>query len=230
MHDSFVPGRRLRYPLPDELTWLMNEAELVGEGERDAHTVARHASLLGMMLIGSAYQKDLHEPVDVQEHSYADVRDNLAARNHNLPDGGDKYLQVTTNASVAILGGLFGDFNSKEERVRRCGPYDQPTVGWGHDVHKIRRLSILKSDIHVTTFARPDLIKAARDIENPLKGYIHCVFDSPNFFRQSMRGTQYFGRMHRETIFSIPLTGYIDLPIDIIPTELTPDDIADLAR
>jgi hypothetical protein len=209
----------------------MDAAQLVGEGERDAYSIARYASVLGMMLIGTAYPKDVHEPVDAQEHSYADVREGLAVRAHGLPDDGSKFLQVTTNAHVAILGGLFGDFNSKEERMRRCGPYDQQTVGWGHDMHKIKRLALFPSEIiQVTTFARPDLIKAARDIDNPLTGYIHCVFDSPNFFRQSMRATQYFGRMHRETIFSIPLTGYLDLPIDIIPSELTSDDIADLAR
>lgn len=228
MHE--YSDHRVRYPTSDELAWLMSEAQLVEEGMRDAYTIARYASLLGMMLIGTAYPKDVHKPVDVNEHSYADVRDNLAPRGHGLPDDGSKFLQVTTNAHVAILGGLFGDLNSKEERMRRCGPYDEPTVGWGHDMHKTKKLSLYPSDIHVTTFGRSDLIKAAENVENPLTGYIHCVFDSPNFFRQIVRGTQYFGKMHRETIFSIPLVGYLDLPIDIIPTELTPDDIADLAR
>lgn len=230
MHDSFVTRQKVRHPYPEEVTWLMREAQLVEQGERDAYTVARYASLLGMMLIGTAYQKDVHEPVDVSEHVYADVREGLALKGHGLPDDGSKFLQVTTNAHVAILGGLFGDFNSKEERQRRCGPYDQPTVGWGHDMHKIKKYSLMRSDIHVTTFARPDLIKAARDVDNPLTGYIHCVFDSPNLQRQSVRGTQHFGPIYRETIFSIPLTGYIDLPIDIIPSGLTPDDIEDLAR
>lgn len=229
MYDSFVTRRRLRHPNPEGVEWLINEAQLVEQGERDAYTIARYASLMGMMLIGTAYQKDVHEPVDVSEHVYADVREGLTPKGHGLPDG-NRFLQVTTNAHVAILGGLFGDFNSKEERQRRCGPYDNPTVGWGHDMHKIKKFSLMPSDIQVTTFARPDLIKAARDVDNPLTGYIHCVFDSPNFHRQSLRGTQYFGALHRETIFSIPLIGYIDLPTDIIPSELTPDDIVDLAR
>lgn len=228
MHE--YPDHRVRYPTSDQLSWLMDEAQLVEEGAQDAYTVARYASLLGMMLIGTAYQKDVHEPVDASEHSYRDVRNGLTTMNHGLPDTKAKYLQVTTNAHVAILGGLFGDFNSREERMRRCGPYDQPTVGWGHDMHKIKKHSVVPGDIHVTTFGRPNLIKAARSVDNPLTGYIHCVFDSPNFFRQLVRGTQYFGRMHRETIFSIPLVGYIDLPIDIISTELTQDDVADLAR
>lgn len=220
----------MRHPRADELTWLMDEAQLVGEGERDAYTIARHASLLGMMLIGTAYEKDVHEPVDAREHAYFDVRNGQTAKSHGLPDDEGKYLQVTTNAHVAILGGLFGDFNSKEERLRRCGPYDRSTVGWGHDMHKIKASSLFLGDIHVTTFAQPDLIKAARSVDNPLTGYIHCVFDSPNLFRQSVRGTQHFGKIYRETIFSIPLTGYLDLPIDIISSELTPDDVADLAR
>lgn len=195
-------------------------AEEVAQQKLSARQLARWAAADGFLLIGSVSLKKMHYPVN---RRYGDLRDGFKVK--PIPEANGKpALRAGFQPDVAILGGLFGNLNDKRERNRRCKPITGQEInfGWGTDVHKTRAQELyVGEDAHVATHARKELIMAAIDPDDPFTGYIHAILPHPSFKRIAHDIGQYVGAVRRRTIFSIPLVGYLDLPLDIIPTDYT---------
>ena len=212
--------RELYMPDADCIPEFIKAAKEVGRQERSARELARAAAVAGFLLIGSNTLKEWHYPVN---RRYGDLRDGFKVK--PIPEANGKpALRAGFQPDVAILGGLFGNLNDKRERNRRCKPITGQEInfGWGTDVHKSRAQRInVGEDAHVATHARKELINAAIDPDDPFTGYIHAILPHPSFIRIAHDIGQYVGAVRRKTIFSIPLVGYLDLPLDIIPTNYT---------
>ncbi|MGF7229550.1 MAG: hypothetical protein ACQR33_06260 [Candidatus Saccharibacteria bacterium] len=213
---------------------LRELAHAVGEGAVDAQSVARVAVCAGFLLIGTTVPKIRHYPVSAKQHRYRDLR---AGYDKQFVPDGVKMLEAGTNADVAILCGLFGDYNDERQRSERCssilGHDDPKRIGWGNDIYKTFSHGMLAGeDGHMRPHARPELINAALDTKNPLTGYIDCVYGHPLFRKVVHDRGQLVAPVIRRTVFSIPLVGCLDLPPDIIATDyidttdqaLLPDD------
>jgi hypothetical protein len=143
-----------------------------------------------------------------------------------------KYLRAGMQADIAIMCGLFGDYNSREERMQTCAPFtghNDHNFGWGNDAHAERSSSWRKAyyaqEISpVGLFARGELINAA--YEDRLQGSIDCIYDHPQFSRTALDVAQFIGPVTAQTIFSIPLRGP-DLPTKVIASPFdTMDNLA----
>src|SRR5688572_24363079 len=115
-------SRRELY-MPD-LTLIPNYIEAtrqVSRGELAARQVARWAASDGFMLIGTIVSKRVHYPIPVERQRYGDLKDGFKRK--QIPEAqaiGKRALRLGLQADIAILGGLFGNFNSERERHRRC--------------------------------------------------------------------------------------------------------------
>lgn len=202
----------------EDTAWLKAAITEVEQGEMDARYVARMAVAAGYLLIGTTVAKERHYPVIASQHRYHDL--NAKEDRQYVPDG-SKALRAGTCADEALMGGLFGDVNSRQQRIERCKPYtglDDNNFGWGLDMHKTFGQTLLPfEEAHVRTHARPELIDAC--INEPFTGYIECIRGDETFERVEHEIGQYIGtRVHR-TLLRIPLSGDIDLPADVLPTD-----------
>lgn len=219
--------RELYMPDLKLVPYFIEAAQAVADQQKSAREFARYAAQVGFLLIGTITSKKVHYPIPSERQIYGDLNDDFKRK--PIPEAlaaGPRTLRAGLQPDVAILGALFGNFNSKRERDRRCVPITGRAVnfGWGTDVHKSRANDVyVGEDAHVRTHARPELIVAATDPNDPFRGWIDCVLPHPSFQRIKHDIGQYVGTAARRTIFSIPVVGNLDLPLDIIPTQYAKD-------
>jgi hypothetical protein len=216
-----APTPNLERPTPENTEIIARHIEGVRCGDEDAIHTARLAAIAGFLLIGTTKSKSVHHPVNPSEHFYHDLLDDFAVKPIPEATGSQKLLRASTNAGIAGLCALFGDFNSRRERIARCTPVtgrETGNFGWGVDIHASRTFLILPgAGANIATNARPELIRAATDPDNPFTGCIDLVYPDETFARITHDFGQYFGTRAKRTIMSIPLRGDIDLPINILP-------------
>jgi hypothetical protein len=225
--------------IPDAATieLLQQAVARLEQQEISAREVALQAVLAGFLLIGTPVSKPVHYPVAREEHRYYDIRDGSRQKFHErrhipgpLPE---RSLRAGKNPDIAIICGLFGDYNNREERIRTCMPFtgqEDNNFGWGNDVYAERSKSWRKAYFAeegspVSLFAHSELINAAR--ENRLRGNIDCIYNDSRFAMTVADVAQFIGPVVAETVLSIPLQGW-DLPMGDIPSRY--DDLSNLAK
>ncbi len=207
-----------------ELKELIADIE---QGSQDARHVARLAVMAGYLLIGTVVPKIRHYPVAARQHRYRDL--NAREDKQYAPDG-SYLLQAGTNADIALMCGLFGDINDRQQRIDRCKPItslDSTNFGWGYDAHKSFSQPLYEfEEAHARPHARPELINAC--IEQPFTGYIECVSGDGAFTSVEHEIGQFVTTRSHRTLLRIPLRGDIDLPYDVIATDYA--DVSDMSR
>lgn len=202
----------------EDTAWLKEAISLVKQGEMDARYVARMAVSAGYLLIGTTVAKERHYPVVASQHRYYEL--NAREDRQYVPDG-SKALRAGTCADIALMGGLFGNVNSRQQRIARCKPHtglEDTNFGWGLDLHKTFSKYLHQfEEAHARPHARPELINAC--ISEPFTGYIECISGDDTFERVEHEIGQYIGTKPHRTLLRIPLSGDIDLPSDIIATD-----------
>jgi hypothetical protein len=201
-----------------DTAWLKAAIAEVEQGDMDAYYVARMAVAAGYLLIGTTVAKERHYPVVASQHRYRDL--NARENRQYVPDG-SKALRAGTCADTALMCGLFGDINSRRQRVERCKPYtglSEGNCGWGLDIHKTFSQPLFPfEEAHVRPHARPELINAC--VTEPFTGYIECISGDETFERIDHEIGQYIGTRPHRTLLRIPLSGDIDLPADVLVTD-----------
>lgn len=201
----------------EDTAWLKDAIAKVEQREMDARYVARMAVAAGYLLIGTTVAKQRHYPVVARQHRYRDL--NAGEDRQYIPDG-KKALRAGTCADIALMCGLFGDINSRSQRIARCKPVtglEDLNFGWGLDIHKSFAQRLVPfEEAHVRTHARPALINAC--ISEPFTGFIECINGDDTFERIEHEIGQHTSNKDHRTLLRIPLSGDIDLPPDIIAT------------
>ena len=230
--------------LPENFQIVKQFIDAAENGKQDPIAVGRVAAAAGLLMIGCTESQEVHYPVPAEEHSYYDLYD--GGKRKCFIKAGTKALRATGVSRVAAICAVLGDFNSQQQRWDRANPYfDGPRengdFGWtanpfitadylsrpmrvaverlGQKIIYLLRVSKLEHGA-VSLHARPELINAARDPDNPLKGYIDFIDarDLTDWERVPHETGSWVTPNPKKTVFSMAVSG-LDLPTDIMPSK-----------